>query len=980
MRSNMNPIHRLFYLAFAAALLTLCSPLITTPVRGAESANDKKHIDLPASHPVVPGSVHTKAGSAQQGELLIGALSCTSCHKADAATAARLHVKQPPLLGDIASRMTPQYLREYLKAPHTLKSGTTMPDVFHASTPQARDGAVEYITHFLMSQSKPMAKSGVAADPGLINRGKELYHTTGCVACHSPQAPASEFNKEFAGEDDPFADDKDVKKKAGLPKNPSVPLGNALGSRMTVEALAKFLSDPLKTRPSGRMPNLGLSDEDATAIAAYLLREQATSGSIDESRVAGVMYEYYEGSFGGDEPIWSKHKANVKDKLDRFHLRFKRRGQNFAVRYRGSIDVPKDGEYTFFTKSDDGSWLYIDGKKIVDNGGIHGEVEKSGKVKLSKGAHSIYVGFTQGGGGEALAVGWSGPGMRKQIIDGKYLTYSGKAMQPIGEEKFVVEPQKAQFGARMFTMLRCAQCHQMKASDPPVPAFKPIPSLAAIDSSNDASCIGNNTRKGLPKYGLSKDQKSSILAALKAVKLGDLAKALSPKEKVNHQLTALNCYACHNRNGLGGPEPAREGYFRINGDGELGDEGRIPPTLTAVGGKLKKEALHGLLTTSQWRVRTDYMATRMPQFGSANVGNLTDDLIAEASASKTVEATPAVNHKMIKTGKQLVGTSTKTKGFACVNCHNVAGKKSLGVPAVDMATMYTRLRKDWFDRFLRDPGSINKKTRMPVFWPDGKSPFKDVLAGDTQKQIDAIWTYLSLGKSMPLPPGMQSLVQGNEITPGDAPVIFRTFMTDTSPRAIAVGNPELLHFAFDGNVIRLAKAWRGKFFDPSGTWNGRAGQFKGPLGTDIINLPPGPSFTLAGQPFPKAAKTDRNVGGRFKGYKLDDEHRPIFTYGFSGYMIEEQPVPTLKAGGAVLVRKFKLTPTGPIKPLKFRAGFGSKIEKLSDDTWMVDDKIKVTIPASQKLTASIGDADGGKELVLTLPTKGEVIFELTMSW
>src|SRR5581483_6819876 len=53
---------------------------------------------------------------------------------------------------------------------------------------------------------------------------------------------------------------------------------------------------------------------------------------------------------------------------------------HFYARWTGRIKIPRDGKYTFFTESDDGSRLWIDGKVVVDNGGLHAMEEKSGEV------------------------------------------------------------------------------------------------------------------------------------------------------------------------------------------------------------------------------------------------------------------------------------------------------------------------------------------------------------------------------------------------------------------------------------------------------------------------------------------------------------------------------------------------------------------------------------------------------------------------
>lgn len=961
--------------------LTIALAIALTP--GTVRSQTNKHVDFPlANHPVIPGEAFFKPGSVEAGELLLGALNCVSCHDADAAVAARIQPKQSPLLGDVASRVTPQYLRAWLTDPQAVKPGTTMPDVFHASEAQSRDSAVDYLMHFLLSQGRAMDKATIAADPAMILQGQELYHTVGCVACHAPQEPASKFNKELAagayGDGD--GGDDDAPKQAAKIERPSVPLGKDLAKKTTLDALAAFLLDPLKHRPSGRMPNLLLSEREANAIAAYLLREQADAPGVD-TLAAGLRYEYFEATFGNDRPDLDKLTPKSSGVIDRFTIDLPRRGNDFAFRFTGVIMVPEDGEYTFYTRSDDGSWLYIDGKLVVDNGGIHGAQERSGRVELKAGSHSIRVEMYEAAGEESLVVEWNPPGRGqgagKQAIPAALLAHAGKAFQPLGQEEFAANAQKAAFGQRMFAMLRCAQCHQLEAGQQ-IPPFQPIRKLAQLDAGNDAGCIGKATRKGLPKYDLSDEQRASLVAAIKAVADGKLSQKREGEAEVKHTFAALNCFACHERGGAGGPEAGRAAYFRINGEAELGDEGRLPPTLTGIGGKLKPEALAGILTTTQWRVRP-YMATRMPHFGEANVAHLPPLLDKLDSPANPVKE-PQLSGPIAEVGRTLVGTG----GFGCVNCHNVAGQRSLGVPAVDLAAVYSRVKADWYLQFMTDPASINKRTRMPQFWPDGKSPFPKIYDGDVRRQQWAMWNYMSLGKSMPRPPGMGD-TGGYELAPAERPVVFRTFMNDVGPRAIVVGYPQRMNVAFDANVVRMAKAWRGRFFDASGTWEGRAGVFKGPLGEDVIDLPPGPAFAIAGQDFAKVEKTSRSVGGEFKGYRLDEQQRPIFRYEFGGYEIEEQAAPLIKPGGAVLVRRFALKSLGlPVTPVRFRAAVGKTIEQQKDGAWLVDGKVKLRFGTDMPvtLTPKVEDAGGGmKQLVLALPVRdAKASFEVEMDW
>tara|TARA_Y100001933_G_scaffold263732_1_gene326408 strand:+ start:4735 stop:6426 length:1692 start_codon:yes stop_codon:yes gene_type:complete len=95
--------------------------------------------------------------------------------------------------------------------------------------------------------------------------------------------------------------------------------------------------------------------------------------------------------------------------------------EQVALAYESYLDVLQAGNYTFYTNSDDGSKLYVNGTEIVDNDGDHGVMERSGSLELTKGRHLIRVEFFNGGGGYHLDVKYKGPNVPKQIIPANHL-------------------------------------------------------------------------------------------------------------------------------------------------------------------------------------------------------------------------------------------------------------------------------------------------------------------------------------------------------------------------------------------------------------------------------------------------------------------------------------------------------------------------------------------------------------------------------
>jgi 4-amino-4-deoxy-L-arabinose transferase-like glycosyltransferase len=79
--------------------------------------------------------------------------------------------------------------------------------------------------------------------------------------------------------------------------------------------------------------------------------------------------------------------------------------QAFSAEWSGSLVIHEAALQRFATKSDDGTWLWIDDQLIIDNGGIHPPTNRVADVFLQRGVHAIRVRYAQDGGGYALQLG-----------------------------------------------------------------------------------------------------------------------------------------------------------------------------------------------------------------------------------------------------------------------------------------------------------------------------------------------------------------------------------------------------------------------------------------------------------------------------------------------------------------------------------------------------------------------------------------------
>lgn len=93
----------------------------------------------------------------------------------------------------------------------------------------------------------------------------------------------------------------------------------------------------------------------------------------------------------------------------------------YSIRWRGKIAIPTDGVYRFATRSDDGSFVYVDGRLIVDNGGVHGMQIREGSIELTRGFHDLEVWYFQQGGASEMTFLWIPPGGAQEIVPLDYL-------------------------------------------------------------------------------------------------------------------------------------------------------------------------------------------------------------------------------------------------------------------------------------------------------------------------------------------------------------------------------------------------------------------------------------------------------------------------------------------------------------------------------------------------------------------------------
>jgi beta-glucanase (GH16 family) len=94
----------------------------------------------------------------------------------------------------------------------------------------------------------------------------------------------------------------------------------------------------------------------------------------------------------------------------------------FIVSWIGMLSVPASGTYTLTTETDDGSALYVNGARLIDDLRDHAPKRNSATIYLEKGtSYPLTMYYYENKGGAVAKLLWSGPGLGEQIIPTQYL-------------------------------------------------------------------------------------------------------------------------------------------------------------------------------------------------------------------------------------------------------------------------------------------------------------------------------------------------------------------------------------------------------------------------------------------------------------------------------------------------------------------------------------------------------------------------------
>ena len=328
----------------------------------------------------------------------------------------------------------------------------------------------------------------------------------------------------------------------------------------------------------------------------------------------------------------------------------------------------------------------------------------------------------------------------------------------------------------------------------------------------------------------------------------------APVQAFHRSTRTHNCADCHELYG-----PAKR---------EL-EGAEAPPSLTDAGNKLRASWLTQVLVENK-RIRP-WM--KLPTAHPGEAVRPLVQLFAQQAGAELGEgaSVPPPSPPQAAEGLKLLGKGDG--GLACINCHDFAGHRSAGdLRGPDMTEMHARIRTDWLLRWLREPSRLQPGTAMPAF-------FSDLPAAQAHAKMTALVHALAAGKALPLPEGLLAGPQDNRLLVRDEPVVFRTFIADSSSRSIAVGLPGGVNYVFDAEQCRVRFAWSGEFLDITKVWTGRGGGPAAVLGKKFFVAPDGHPLRV-GNP-------DAEPKLKFLGYRLVNKF-PEFSFEVNGVPVRQR--------------------------------------------------------------------------------------------
>ncbi|MEX0678817.1 MAG: c-type cytochrome [Pirellulales bacterium] len=387
-------------------------------------------------------------------------------------------------------------------------------------------------------------------------------------------------------------------------------------------------------------------------------------------------------------------------------------------------------------------------------------------------------------------------------------------------------------GARLVREARCVACHALPKSLAVKRADKPVKLYKAALARGENSCLFEpDSARSRPGYRLADDDRRAIRTFFAGTSHVSDAPVARTGE---HLLVEHNCLACHARGSS--PGLVEQLPAVAEADAALGAvlPALEPPALVGVGDKLEDEALVDAIRTPKSQ-RRPWLRVRMPKFPLSP--EETDSLVryfvdSDRIPPRANESPPAEPAALSNTALDAAGPRLVTAdGFGCTSCHAIGDwtpqKVELDAQGSALSQIGKRVRREWFDRWVRNPARSVPQMEMPAV----QRGIRGVLDGNLDAQLAAVWRALNRENFTPPAPAALRVVRRANLPELGEPAAVLSDVIEVAGRPfvkpLVVGLKNRHNVLVDLAANRLAAWWigdvarqqtRGK------TWYWEAGQ------------------------------------------------------------------------------------------------------------------------------------------------------------
>ena len=205
---------------------------------------------------------------------------CYACHKTKGFDA---NMRKPgPILTKIDSKLTPDWVKTWIRNPRAVKATTWMPRFWYNSNNSSPEDAVRNeveinaIVAYLFANAEKHEFAVKNPPRGDAKAGEAIVKSIGCLGCH------------VVGEG--------KRSEIGPRRTFGQPLEN-IGNKTTYEWIYNWVRDPKHYSPNTYMPNLRLTDAQVADVATYLSTLKGPGGdqakaTPDQKAADDVLLDY----------------------------------------------------------------------------------------------------------------------------------------------------------------------------------------------------------------------------------------------------------------------------------------------------------------------------------------------------------------------------------------------------------------------------------------------------------------------------------------------------------------------------------------------------------------------------------------------------------------------------------------------------------------------------------------------------------------